>query len=151
MKNFIMKNMKIIGLVFSAAILFLFLFLTILGAAADKEEVFDIRERMFIQQIFDIYLNSREYLGKTVRLEGIYSEFPGEGEPTSYVYRNTPGCCGDDGMMGFVVLLGGSPAPEPDAWVEATGRVEVTEKDGVALRLSSLKVMEQRGREFVSN
>ena len=144
-----MKNMKMIGLVFFAAVLFI----TALNAGASEEEIFEIRERMFIQQSYDIYFNTDEYLGKTVRLEGIYSEFPGGGdrEPQPYVYRNAPGCCGDDGMVGFIVLLDECPAPESNAWVEATGKIEITGEGEVVLRLSSLKVMEQRGKEFVSD
>ncbi|MCL2009004.1 MAG: hypothetical protein FWG71_00470 [Synergistaceae bacterium] len=144
-----MKYMKITGLVFLAAVLSS----AVLVTGANEGKVIEIRDRMFIQQSNDVYINVGEYLGKTVRLEGIYSKFTNEDgrDPISYVYRKTPGCCGDDGKMGFMVLLDGVPAPEPDAWVEATGKVEVTERNEVALRLSSLKVMDKRGKEFVSN
>ena len=149
-----MKNAKIMGGFFSAVILLLLLALN-LGASETK--VFEIREKMFIQQCNDIYFNADEYLGKTVRLEGIFREFPnvlGE-EPERYVYRNAPGCCGYDGMAGFRVLLNDSPAPKSYAWVEATGTVEITspgtDDEDVVLRLSDLKVTEKRGAEFVSN
>ena len=149
-----MKNIKTIGVCFLA----IALLLATLSAGANERDIIQIRDRMFIQQFFDIHINTDEYLGKTVRLEGIYGEAPNPagGEPTRFVYRRAPGCCGDDGMVRFLVLLGDCPAPEPNAWVEATGKVDViaSEKDAnvklVVLRLSSLRVLETRGREFVT-
>ena len=145
-----MKNMKKISM-FSAAILLL----AVLCAADAETEVFEIRERMFIQQCNDITFNTDEYLGKTVRLEGMYRTFRfpigGVEETVHYVYRNAPGCCGNDGMAGFMVFPEDCSIPEQYAWVEATGKVEVTERNMVALRLSGLKVMDKRGAEFVRN
>jgi len=157
------KTKIIIGVVFSAAALLLLLFLVPLSTGTNEvnineENIIEIRERMFIQQILDIYTNTDEYLGKTVRFEGIYGENPGRDgeEPTRFVFRHAPGCCGYDGMVGLLVILGDCPAPEPNAWVEATGKVDtiVSEVSAnvefVVLRLSSLRVLETRGREFVS-
>jgi len=156
-----MKKMIIIGAVSSAVVLLLFLFLFLVPLSTDTngDNVIEIRERMFTQQILDIHINTNKYLGKTVKLEGIYGEHPNEngGEPKRYVYRRAPGCCGDDGMVGFLVSLGDCPAPEPNAWVEATGNVDiiVSETDArtksPVLRLSSLRALETRGREFVNN
>ena len=145
-----MKNKKKIPAVFSVAILIL----TVAGAAAGAEIV-EIKEKMFIQQCYDIMFNPDEYLGKTVKLEGIYKTFRfmvgGVQEDTHYVYRKAPGCCGDDGMVGFRFYPEDCPIPEQYAWVEATGKVEVTEEEMVVLRLSGLKVMDKRGAEFVKN
>ena len=144
-----MKNMKKIS-TFTAAILFLY----ILCAAAAETEVLEIKEKMFVQQCNDIYFNADDYLGKTVRLEGMYLEIAtSSGETNRYVYRKTPGCCGDDGAMaGFRVLLDESPSLEQNEWVEATGTVEPSSGyENVVLRLSNLKVLDTRGAEFVSN
>jgi len=143
-----MKNVGKRGILSAAILLF-----AVLCAAAGDEEILEIKERMFIQQCNDIFFNTDEYVGKTVRLEGIYKTFripDGNSIKTShYVYRNSPGCCGNDGESGFIVLLEDFPAPEQNAWVEATGKVEVTAVGMPMLRLSSLKVMETRGAEFV--
>ena len=149
-----MKNTKIIWGFFSAAVLSL---IFALNTGANDTKIFEIREKMFIQQCNDIYFNADEYLGRTVKLEGIFGEFPNVigGEPEQYVYRNAPGCCGYDGMAGFRVLLDDCPAPKQYAWVEATGTVEITssgtDDEDVVLRLSSLKVTDKRGSEFVTN
>jgi len=148
-----MKNMKVVVVFFSAVAL---LSLFVMNAGAGEDKVLEIKEKMFIQQCDDIYINTDEYVGKTIKLEGIYGEFPdfGGGDPEHYVYRNAPGCCGYDGMAGFRVLLNDGPAPKPNDWVEATGTVEMDtsgQSEKVFLRLSSLKVMGKRGAEFVEN
>ncbi|MDR3331849.1 MAG: hypothetical protein LBT08_04405 [Synergistaceae bacterium] len=125
-------------------------------AAAQKTDIFEIREKMFIEQCNDIYLNTDEYEGRTVRLEGMYDEYEDEetGETYRYVIRLGPGCCGNDGVAGFEFTYGGDTAPKQDDWIEATGTVEAigpTEDGNVILRLSSLRVMEERGAEYVSN
>ncbi|MDR1885966.1 MAG: hypothetical protein LBQ56_06785 [Synergistaceae bacterium] len=123
---------------------------------ADESGVLVIRERLFIQQCNDVYLNPDEYVGRTVRLEGIYDEFPDEesGETFRYVIRYGPGCCGNDGMAGFEFKYDGEASPRQDDWIEATGTVELAgpvDEEYVILRLSSLKIMDKRGAEFVSN
>jgi len=153
------KTKMIIGVVFSAIILLLLFLLVPMNTGTNERDIIEISERMFIQQVRDIHINTSEYLGKTVRLEGIFGEVVDQagGEPHRFVYRRTPGCCGDDGMSGFLVFLGDWPAPEPDAWVEATGEVDVIVSETNArvrfpvLRLSSLRVLETRGREVVNN
>jgi len=152
------KNGKVIVLIFSSVILLILLLLIALRTGTNEDKILEIRETLFIQQVSDVHVNTDEYLGKTVKLEGIYGENPnsGGGEPQRFVYRNSPGCCGNDGVVGFVVLLGDCPAPKPNAWVEATGKVDVIASGKnarvkpVVLRLSSLTVMDRRGKEFVS-
>ncbi|MDR1509190.1 MAG: metal ABC transporter permease [Synergistaceae bacterium] len=58
-------------------------------SVASAESVFEIREKMFIEQTNDVYLNPDEYMGKTIRLEGIFGIVETEeGEPPwYYVYR----------------------------------------------------------------
>ncbi|MDR1378846.1 MAG: hypothetical protein LBJ36_07310 [Synergistaceae bacterium] len=127
--------------------------------SAENPKIFEIREKMFIQQCNDIYLNPDEYLGRMVKLEGIYEEYTDklDDEVTQtfrYVIRYGPGCCGNDGVAGFQVLFDGDPAPKQDDWVEAVGTVELDnqgEEASVVLRLSHLEVMQKRGAEFVKN
>jgi uncharacterized membrane protein YcgQ (UPF0703/DUF1980 family) len=126
-------------------------------ASADTASVFEIREKMFIQQCNDIYLNPDEYAGRTVRLEGIYDEFFDEysGELYCYVIRYGPGCCGNDGVAGFECVYDENFTAVPGDWVEAVGTVEVTEIPSgpiyVALKLSALTVLDERGEEFVTS
>ncbi|MDR2071656.1 MAG: hypothetical protein LBP81_09610 [Treponema sp.] len=128
------------------------------GGAADS--VFEIKEKMFIAQTNDVYLNPEDYMGKTIKLEGLFKSYAVEAYGTSYcfVIRYGPGCCGNDGSAGFEVAWDGgsvseNPYPEEDAWVEATGILKSYEEDGfpyLYLALSALNVKEDRGAEFVS-
>jgi hypothetical protein len=123
---------------------------------ADESGILMIREKLFIQQCNDVYLNPDEYVGRTIRLEGIYDEYLDEesGETSRYVIRYGPGCCGYDGMAGFEFMYDGETKPKQDDWIEATGIVELVGPESesyVVLRLSGLRVMDTRGEEYVSN
>ena len=121
-----------------------------------------IKEKMFIAQVNDIYTNRNDYMGKTIMLEGLfkYGEY---GDRTyCFVIRNGPGCCGDDGEVGFEVSWNEPskftgeerPAyPKPDDWVQAQGVLKRYVEDGTGflyLDLVELNVMEKRGQEFVN-
>jgi uncharacterized membrane protein YcgQ (UPF0703/DUF1980 family) len=114
-----------------------------------------IRDKLFIAQCNDIYLNPDEYLDKNIRWEGIYTEAvnPNTNETYKFVIRYGPGCCGNDGTAGFEVLYD-KDTPNVNDWVEVVGKIEMVEEDGnefIAVRLSEIKVLDVRGQEFVSN
>jgi zinc transport system permease protein len=122
------------------------------------ETMIEIREKMFIAQVNDVYLNPEDYLGKAIKLEELFKwEQYGE-QPYCFVIRYGPGCCGFDGNAGFEVAWDNrDPAsaayPDPDDWVEATGVLQSYEEDGypyLYLALSSLDVLDTRGEEFVA-
>ena len=121
-----------------------------------------IREKMFIAQVNDVYLNRSDYMGKTIKLEGLFLYGEAGGREYCYVIRNGPGCCGDDGQVGFEVSwLPPGEAPEGERiaypnrndWVEAQGVLQRYEEFGqgfLYLALSDLKILDKRGAEFVA-
>jgi uncharacterized membrane protein YcgQ (UPF0703/DUF1980 family) len=129
------------------------------GCAKDKANsagTVEIREKMFLAQINDVYLNPKAYLGKTIKLEGLFKQDRGYGKTYSFVIRYGPGCCGNDGNAGFEVAWGtekSKPYPKEDSWVEATGVLKSYEENGYSdylyLDLSSLNVLSKRGAETV--
>ncbi|MDR0638641.1 MAG: hypothetical protein LBG27_07055 [Spirochaetaceae bacterium] len=140
------------------------------AAQSGADKVIEIKEKMFIAQTNDIYLNSEDYLGKTIRLEGLFKteQYAGEeAAPYCFVLRYGPGCCGYDGSAGFEVAwaprtgISNDPQvsvlapkyPKEDDWVEAVGTLSTYEEDGypyIYLQLTSLNVKKDRGAEFVS-
>ena len=118
--------------------------------------VVEIKEKMFLAQINDVYLNPEDYLGKTIKLEGVFKEEQGYEKSYCFVVRYGPGCCGNDGNAGFEVAWAkeaARPYPASDSWVEATGELKSYEEDGYSrylyLDLSSLNVLSKRGAETV--
>jgi uncharacterized membrane protein YcgQ (UPF0703/DUF1980 family) len=108
---------------------------------------------MFIAQTNEVYLNPEDYMGRTVKLEGLFKkqEYPGGGG-YCFVLRYGPGCCGNDGSAGFEVAWD-RPYPQEDEWVEAVGVLDSYDEDGypyLYLDLASLVVKEERGKEFVT-
>ena len=110
--------------------------------------VVNIREKMFATQVSEIYANSKDYRGKTLKLEGMYSDKGAFQE----VYRTTNGCCGTDGWAGFRIVWDGAKPNEND-WVEVQGTFEPHESNGekyLAIKATELKVLTKRGAEFVT-
>jgi zinc transport system permease protein len=134
----------------------------VLGTGAGSSEVIEIKEKMFIAQTNDVYLNAEDYLGKTIRLEGLfkseqyYTDNGASGNVYCFVLRYGPGCCGNDGNAGFEVAWddhGGLTYPQQDDWVEAVGTLKTYTEDDypyLYIALSSLRVLDERGAEFVT-
>lgn len=121
----------------------------------DEEKIIEIREKMFIGQIEDIYYNFEDYNGKLIQVEGMYSVVePVEEnqEKVHFVFRNAPGCCGYDGWAGFLLNYEGE-YPEFNDWIKVIGTPEIV-KDGIYedlyLNVISIEVMDERGLEFVN-
>jgi uncharacterized membrane protein YcgQ (UPF0703/DUF1980 family) len=118
----------------------------------------EIKEKLFLAQINDIYLNEDEYLGRTIRYEGMFTRYTWEEMGLTYysVYRRSPGCCGADGQAGFEVIWpegSGKAYPKENDWVQVAGTLERFEEYGqsyLRIRLDSLTVKKERGAEFVS-
>ena len=113
----------------------------------------EITDNYFIEQTNDMYLNLEDYIGKTIKMEGlIYSYEDNNGDKCYAVVRNTPGCCGSDGLAGIDIRYYGD-YPEEDTWVEVVG---VMDKDTVysgdvpAIQVTSLTETQQ-GTTFVTN
>lgn len=118
-----------------------------------------IEEKLFLTHTNDIYLNADTYMGQTIQYEGMFfsslNSDAGTDTPMSMVIRNGPGCCGDDGQVGFQVYWAGDmpEVPANNAWVEVVGRLEKYEKDGMWylwLKVLNLREMPTRGQETVT-
>ena len=123
------------------------------AAQLSSGDVIEIKEKMFIAQINDIYYNFEDYMGKTIKYEGIYNEVKDaeSGEMFRSVTRFGPGCCGIDENPGFEVYWD-EEYPYSNDWVEAAGILEEYEYDGFKyyrLALTSLTVLSERGEEYV--
>lgn len=117
-------------------------------------EVIEIKEKMFVAQTNDIYFNADDYIGKTIKYEGIFDIYvaPANGQSYYSVIRYGPGCCGVDANAGFEVIWDGE-YPKQNDWVEAVGVLEKYDEGDVKflrLALTSLKVLPTRGSEYVS-
>ena len=118
--------------------------------------IIEIKERMFVAQLSDVYLNPLDYLTKTIKLEGIFfKEQFGEND-YCFVARYAPGgCCGNDNQAGFEVRWSEEnlqQLPEVNSWVEATGILKHYYENSsryLYLELISLNVLDKRGMEYV--
>ncbi|GHT58003.1 hypothetical protein FACS1894109_11370 [Spirochaetia bacterium] len=125
--------------------------------APKTQKLIEIKEKMFLAQVNDVYLNQEDYLGKTIKLEGLFKlEQYEENDPAyCFVLRYGPGCCGSDGNAGFEVAWDEADKlyPNDDDWVEAVGVLKTYEEDGypyLYLALSELTILDKRGAEYVT-
>ena len=132
------------------------------GCTSSSEEVdtdkvdLNITEKMYVTYINEIYTNTDEYLGKRLKLEGMFlSEYiPAYNETYYYVYRQGPGCCGNDGSMcGFEFTSKDGKYPNDNDWIEVVGELNKYYEDGyeyLTIKADSVKVMDERGAEIVT-
>ena len=122
-------------------------------AQSNSDEIIQITDNFFIEQTNDVYLNINDYIGKTIKMEGLIYKYEDEEGNTYYaVVRNTPGCCGNDGLAGLDIRYNGE-YPEENTWVEVVGEVKAEMLYGTkipALQVSSIEIKEA-GKTFVTN
>ena len=116
--------------------------------------VVEIKEKMFVAQTNEIYVNAEDYLGKTIKYEGIFSLYIDPETNIKYcsVIRYGPGCCGTDGNCGFEVIWD-KEYPEENSWVAIEGILGQYEEYGnkyLRITLDSLEVKTERGNEYVT-
>lgn len=121
---------------------------------AVQEDIIEITEKMYVTYINDIYTNLKNYEGKKIRLEGMFTSTYDQvtNETYYFVYRVGPGCCGNDGSMCGLEFTTTDEIPEENAWIEVTGTLESYEQDGfeyLTLRDSKVVIKEERGQETV--
>lgn len=123
-------------------------------ASGDKIDL-DITEAMYVTMINAIYTNPQKYLGKTVRIQGMFSAQYFQPTDTTYyyVYRVGPGCCGNDGSMCGFEFTGNTKGLEDNDWIDVTGTLDSYDENGVSyltLRTKSVEVKTTRGKESVA-
>ena len=119
----------------------------------DMDNILEIKDNFFIQQTNDMYYNLNDYLGKTIKIEGFVTNYKDNNGDICYgVVRNTPGCCGADGLAGLDIRYDGE-YPEIDTWVEVIGVLgkDISyDAEIPAIQVTSIRAKEE-GTTFVTN
>ncbi len=119
----------------------------------DMNNILEIKDNFFIQQTNDMYYNLKDYLGKTIKIEGFVTNYKDNNGDICYgVVRNTPGCCGADGLAGVDIRCDGE-YPPIDTWVEVIGvmgKDNTYDSDIPAIQVTSIREKEE-GTTFVTN
>ena len=117
-----------------------------------SETIIEIKDEYFISATNDIYYNLDSYVGKTIKMQGLIYEYTAEGEKCCAVIRNSPGCCGNDGLAGLDIKYDGECLP-PNTWVEIVGVVEKESWQNGYNPIVKVTSMEEKevGQTFVTN
>lgn len=126
------------------------------------------QEATYVTLINDVYNNPDNYLGKVIQIDGMYTyeDFTQNGGKVYYyVYRQGPGCCGNDGSMcGFEFTSADGTYPDyvrkdgddfaAHPWIKVTGTLssymEGDKGPYYTLKDATYEVMTTRGKEVVS-
>ncbi len=121
----------------------------------EGKEVLEIKEKLFITQINDIFYNFNDYQDKIIVVEGMYSEFTSvDGKSVApVVFRYGPGCCNNDGWGGFLLRYDGE-LPKENDWIKVIGTPDLVERGAykdLYLDVISIEIKTERGAEKVAN
>lgn len=120
-------------------------------------EVIHITENIFLTYVKDIYANYKNYIGKTIKIEGLCTADEHSGHSHYYVYRYNSIYDPDHGhdhteKIGFGFTYNGNMPKEND-WIEVVGVLCTyieNEKTFLTLDAKSIVIMNVRGMETVS-
>ena len=120
-------------------------------SAQPKDTDADIvmKDDYFIEQLNDIYYNTDEYLGKTIKIEG----FPMVSKEYKFVARFGPGCCVGDGYAYIEYTYDKElELVDEEDWIRVIGVLKKG-KMGVAeyvyIEATSVEKLEERGNDTV--
>lgn len=127
------------------------------AAGLAQNDILDIREKMFLTTVYDIYFNFDNYRGKAIAIEGMFNTMGNVAALDGYddvymIYRRSPGCCGNDGFDGYELRFEGEK-PQLNDWIKVWGILRDVKTDGplpqIYLEVVSMQVLAERGAEFV--
>lgn len=123
-------------------------------AKPDMNNILEIKDNFFIEQTNDIFFNTEDYVDKTIKIEGLiysYQDFV-TGDICYAVVRNTPGCCGADGLAGLDIRFNGE-YPDNNTWVEVIGVIKTDKVSDSEIPIIQVASMNETdvGTTFVQN
>ena len=147
-----MKKLRIVLIA-----LILILLSTAATGCSSNENIEEISERFFVQQVNNIWFNLDSYVGRTIQLEGMFFNWQapqpdGTMGEFHFVVRFLSGCCGDEGNIGFEIAMGDFEPFADNTWVSVTGvlgAVEGTHGNTPMLRVTAIEALAERGAEVV--
>ena len=129
------------------------------GCSSKKTvDTLDITENTFLSQLTDIHDSPSRYTGKTIKIEGLFTEDTHNSHSHYYVYRNASVYDPDHKhnhiqQVGFEFSYKGNMPKEND-WIEVVGVLRTYTENGhnsLRLEANSVKVLSERGEETIDD
>lgn len=139
---------------FTISLVLVLALMMLVGCSNKSGNTIDITEDMYLSWVNEIYSNEKDYIGKTIKIEGMYSTYDIESEDATYnlVYRVGPGCCGTDGDLCGFEFESDNELPNENDWIEITGVLGYYDVNGtkyLTIKDAQINVKEERGQEIV--
>lgn len=140
---------------FITSLILILTLMIVVGCRNNTGNTIEITEDMYLSWVNEIYSNEKDYIGKTIKIEGMYSSYYIESEDTTYnlVYRVGPGCCGTDGDMCGFEFESDNELPNENDWIEIEGVLGYYEVNGteyLTIKDAKINIKDERGQEIVS-
>jgi len=105
-----------------------------------QDYIIEIADPNFATMMQEIQMNRSDFIGRTVRYEGLFLSSRWNDEILYFVARLEGGCCG---IHGFEVYLNDISRFDDETWVEVTGVLEEISSGGhYFLRLNVIELVE---------
>ena len=118
----------------------------------DSQEVIKVMEKVYLDYVYDIYLDKEKYLNNTIEIEGMFTSTYDENY--YYVYRLSEATHEHDGeekteevKVGFQFNWNGK-IPNENDWIKVIGTLRDSD-DSIVIDATSVEIMEERGLEKV--
>ena len=127
------------------------------GNSTKLNDTLDITEGAFLTQITDINNNSASYIGKIIKIEGMFEADDHDGHHSHYyVYRNAAVYDKDHrhehiNKIGLEFSYNGN-MPKDNDWISVVGILRNSTENGhtsITLEASSVTVLSERGTETI--
>ncbi len=125
--------------------------------AENGEQVIEISEKLYVSWFNEIAASPKKYLGKTIRIEGMFNASKSGDKVYYNVYRNYSGSCplcAGGSSLGLEFTTDDGKMPEENDWIEVIGTLDrYMEGDQYYYTLNHAvyTVKEERGLETVLN
>jgi len=137
--------------IFILSILMFLLFCHSAVAQTNNKSFCLLKDRLFVQQVSDIYLNPQTYGDKIIQIEGFFEKYMDEDNHERYaIFRKTAGCCGDDGRAGFEFVYKKEKLKfRQNEWIMVEAIVKEKAADVYLEAISVVKKDKGKAKEFV--
>lgn len=127
----------------------------VLEGISDKNKI-EINDDNYIELINDIFLNSNNYDGKYIVIEGFYSKTNTKGIIINMISRHSSGCCTDEDIdIGFELMYD-REFPKENDWIKVIGRLKRYKNSDdyilpytIKIEVLYIEVKEDSGKEIL--
>lgn len=122
----------------------------------NSEEIVKIMESVYLDYLYDIYIDKERYLGKTIEIEGMFTQENSKDTSKYYVYRLSDSTHEHDGqehteeVMTGLEFIYDKEIPKENDWIKVRGILKEKDDGSIYINAKSVQIMKERGLEKIN-